>query len=250
MSGHSHWAGIKHKKKIVDAKRGKLFSKLAKNITNAARVGGGNPDSNLDLTYAIQRAKDANMAKDNIERAVKKGTGERPGVSLEWAIYEGYARGGAAVMAQVLTDNKTRTVAEIRHLFEKHGNSIGAPGCVSWMFELKGLITLATDGVDEEKVFLSALNAGAEDVILSGDIYEIHTASESMQQVRRALEQADFNIESGEISYIPKSSVKIEDKDALKTISFMNALEDHEDVQNVFSNFEISEELMEQIEDQ
>lgn len=247
MSGHSHWAGIKHKKKIVDAKRGKLFSKLAKNITSAARVGGARTDSNLDLAYAIQRAKDANMAKENIERAIKKGTGELPGASLEWAIYEGYACGGAAVMVQVLTDNKTRTVAEIRHLFEKHENSMGAPGCVSWMFELKGLITLATNGVDEENIFLAALDAGAEDVILSGDIYEIHTTRESMQKVRQALEQAGFNIQSGEISYIPKSNIKIEEQDARKTLSFMNALEDHDDVQNVFSNFEISEELMEQL---
>jgi YebC/PmpR family DNA-binding regulatory protein len=250
MSGHSHWSGIKRKKEIVDAKRGKLFSKCAKNITSAARVGGGNPDSNLDLTYAIQRAKDANMSKENIERAVKKGTGELPGVSLEWAIYEGYARGGAAVMVQVLTDNKTRTVAEIRHLFEKHGNSMGAPGCVSWMFELKGLITLDAESVDEEQVFLAALDAGAEDVLLSGDIYEIQTMPESMQKVRQALEKEGFNIQSGEISHVPKSSVKLEEDDARKTISFMNTMEDHEDVQNLFSNFEISEELMEQLADQ
>ncbi len=246
MAGHSHWAGIKHKKKIVDANRGTLFSILAKNITNAARVGGADPNSNLDLSYAIQRAKDANMSKENIERAVKKGTGELPGASLEWAIYEGYAYGGAAVMVQVLTDNKNRTVAEIRNLFEKHGSSFGAPGCVAWMFEHKGLITLSADGIEEENIFLAALDAGAEDVNLSGDFYEIYTARESMQTARKALEEAGFKIESSQISYVPTSSVKVDDQEARKVLSLMNALEEHDDVQNVFANFEIPTEMLEQ----
>ncbi len=173
MAGHSHWAGIKHKKKLVDAKRGKLFSKFARNIMNASRVGGSDLSTNLDLSYAIQRAKDANMSKENIGRAVKKGTGELPGASLEWVIYEGYACGGTAVMVQVLTDNKNRTVAEIRNLFEKHGSSFGAPGCVAWMFEHRGFITLSADGIEEENIFLAALDAGADDVNLSGGFYEI-----------------------------------------------------------------------------
>ena len=246
MSGHSHWAGIKHKKKVVDAKRGKLFSKLARNITSAARIGGANPDSNLDLSYAIQRAKDANMSKENIERAVKKGTGELPGASLEWVLYEGYACGGVAVMVQVLTDNKNRTVAEIRNLFEKHGSSLGAPGCVAWMFEHRGLITLSADGIEEENVFFAALDAGAEDVNLSGDLYEVYTSCAAMQTVRKTLEESSFDVQSSEISYVPTSSVNVGDKEARKVLTLMNALEEHDDVQNVFANFEIPTELIEQ----
>ncbi len=247
MSGHSHWSGIKHKKALVDNKRGKLFSKLAKNIMNAARVGGGNPDANLDLSYAIQRAKDANMPRENIDRAVKKGTGELPGISLEWALYEGYTYGGTAVMVQVLTDKKNRTVAEIRHLFEKHGSSFGAPGCVSWLFERKGFITVDSDRVNEEDILSAALNAGADDVIYPGeDIYEIYTSPETMQSVRETLEKKGFRINNGDISYVPGSTVKINDKDAQKVLAFMNALEEHDDVQNVFANFEMSEGLIEQ----
>lgn len=248
MAGHSHWAGIKHKKKLVDAKRGKLFSKLARNIANAARVGGADPNSNLDLSYAMQRAKDANMSKENIERAVKKGSGKLPGASLEWTVYEGYARGGVAVMVQILTDNKNRTVAEIRNLFEKYGGSLGAPGCVAWMFEHKGLITLSADGIEEENIFLVALDAGADDVNLSGDFYEIYTTRTAMQTVRKALEEAGFKIESSEISHVPTSSVKLDDKEGRKVLALMDDLEEHDDVQNVFANFEIPTELIEQLE--
>lgn len=246
MSGHSHWAGIKYKKAIVDAKRGKLFSKLAKNIMNAARVGGARPDSNLDLSYAIQRAKDANMTNDSIDRAIKKGTGDLPGVSLDWIVYEGYAPEGVAVMVQVLTDSKNRTVAEIRYIFDKHNSNFGAQGCVAWMFEKKGFITIASEGVDEEALFLAALNAGADDVVSSGSIYEIYCPAESLSKVRSGIEEAGFVVASSEISHIPTTTVAVDEKGAGKVLSLMNALEEHDDVQNIFANFEIDEKLLEQ----
>jgi YebC/PmpR family DNA-binding regulatory protein len=246
MAGHSHWAGIKHKKKLVDAKRGKLFSKLAKNIMSAARVGGKNPDANLELSYAIQRAKDANMTKESIERAILKGSGELPGEALETVIYEGYACNGVAVMIQVLTDNKNRTVSEIRNVLERHGGSLAGPGSVAWMFERKGMIVVPYEGTDEEDLMLTALDAGADDVVQSGSIYEIYCIPESLKAVRETLEGAGFTVESGDISQIPSSSIKVDDANAGKILSLMNQLEEHDDVQNLYANFEISEELIEQ----
>jgi YebC/PmpR family DNA-binding regulatory protein len=246
MAGHSHWAGIKHKKKLVDAKRGKLFSKLARNIMSAARTGGRDPDANLELSYAIQRAKDANMTKDSIERAILKGTGDLPGESLEAVIYEGYACNGVAVMIQVLTDNKNRTVGEIRNLLERHGGSLAGPGSVAWIFESRGMIVVPEEGTDEESLMLAALDAGADDVVQSGSIYEIYTSPEALRSVRQSLEEGGFTVESGDISRIPTSSVKVEEANAKKVISLMNQLEEHDDVQNIYANFEISEELIEQ----
>ena len=246
MAGHSHWAGIKHKKKLVDAKRGKLFSKLARNIMNAARTGGKDPDANLDLSYAIQRAKDANMTKDSIERAVLKGTGELPGESLETVMYEAYACSGIAVLIQVLTDKKNRTVGEIRNILERHGGSLAGPGSVAWMFENRGMIVVSEEDTDEETLMLTALDAGADDVVQSGSIYEIYTAPEALRAVRQALEDADFTVESGDISWIPTSFISVGEDNAKKVLSLMNQLEEHDDVQNVYANFDISEELIEQ----
>ena len=246
MAGHSHWAGIKHKKKLVDAKRGKLFSKLAKNIMSAARTGGKNPDSNLELSYAIQRAKDANMTKDSIARAILKGTGELAGESLEAIVYEGYACNGIAVMIQALTDNKNRTVGELRHILERHGGSLAGSGSVAWMFEQKGVIVVQTEGTDEDALLLTALDAGADDVVHSGSIYEVFTAPDALHKVRTALESDGFSVEAGDVSQIPSTSVKVEDNNAKKILSLMNELEDHDDVQNLYANFEVSEELIEQ----
>ena len=246
MAGHSHWAGIKHKKKLVDAKRGKLFSKLAKNIMSAARSGGKDPDSNLELNYAIQRAKDANVTKENIERAILKGTGELEGKSLDVIIYEGYAANGIAIMIYTLTDSKNRTVGEIRNILERRGGSLSAPGSVAWMFEQKGMIVVPVEGTDEEALFLTALDAGADDVMNSGTIYEVYTTPEALRTVRDALESDGFTIEASDISQIPSTLVKLDDTKAKKVLSLMNELEDHDDVQNLYSNFEVSEELLEQ----
>lgn len=244
MAGHSHWAGIKHKKAREDAKRGKIFSKCARAITVAARRGGGDPDMNLDLRYAIDDARAANMPKDNIERAVKKGTGElEDGGPLEEIAYEGYAPGGVAVLVEAVTDNRNRTASEINKIFDRNGASIGQPGCVSWMFSKKGLVLVDGDQ-DEEQVFEAALSSGAEDMTDDDGVYEITTPPEAMGQVREALEQTGIPVKSAKLAQIPASYVKVEGAEARKTLNLMEALDDQDDVQNVHSNFDIDAELV------
>ena len=247
MSGHSKWHSIKHKKGAVDAKRGKIFTKLIKEITVATRMGGKDPDANARLRAAIAAAKAENMPKENIERGIKKGTGELEGTSYEEVTYEGYGPGGAAVLIDVLTDNKNRAVAEVRHLFERHGGSLGEAGCVAWMFSQQGLIVLPKDETDEERLFELALEAGAEDIQESEQEFEVTTEPSSFEQVKTALKEAGFNWNLAEITMIPKSTVKVEGKNAQQMLTLMEYLEDNDDVNHVYANFDISDEVMEAI---
>jgi len=245
MSGHSHWAGIKHKKALVDAKRGRLWSKLARMIIVAAKSGGGDPSANLTLRYAIDKAKAANMPKDTIEKAIKRGTGEIEGASYEEILYEGYGPSGVAIMVEVLTDNRNRTAPEIKRVFEKSGGSLGTTGCVSWMFNTKGLITVGTANVGEDELMELALGAGAEDMENTGEVYEITCDPEAYEELKKALEEKEIPMEMAEISMVPQTMVAIDDeKTARKVISLMEAIEDHEDVQNAYANFDISDEVM------
>jgi YebC/PmpR family DNA-binding regulatory protein len=245
MSGHSKWSSIKHKKGAADARRGKVFTKLIKEITVAARMGGGDPDGNPRLRAAIAAAKAENMPKENIERGIKKGTGELEGVSYEEANYEGYGPGGVAVLVDCLTDNKNRTVAEVKHLFERNGGSLGEPGCVSWIFDKKGLIALEKDKVDEEKLYDRAIEAGAEDVREEESEFEVITAPSDFETVRQAMENAGLPYSVAEISMVPKNTVKLEGKKAQQMLNLMQGLEDHDDVSNVYANFDISDEVLE-----
>ena len=247
MSGHSKWSSIKHKKGALDAKRGKIFSKLIKEITVAARMGGGDPDGNPRLRSAIAAGKAENMPKDNIERAVKKGAGELEGVSYEETSYDGYGPGGVAVLVDCLTDNKNRAVADIKHIFERSGGNLGEPGCVAWMFEKKGLIVVEKQGVDEEQLLDLALEAGAEDVKEEGNDFEVITDTSDFEAVKQAIEDANITYSVAEISMIPKNTVKIEGKKAEQMLSLMEALEDNDDVNNVYANFDISDDVLEAI---
>ena len=245
MSGHSHWSGIKHKKGAIDAKRGKLFSKLAKYITSAARRGGGDPDSNLKLRYALDKARASSMPKDTIERAVKKGTGELGGAIPDELAYEGYAPGGVAVLVDVLTDNRNRTAGEIRKMFELRGGALAGAGSVSWMFERKGLITVPAEGNDEEKLMELVLDSGAQDLVRNGDYFEITSKVEDFEKVRQALTKANITMEVAEVTQIPTTNVPVTDAHLAKRIlDLMNELEDHEDVQGVHANFDIPDELI------
>ncbi len=244
MSGHSKWSSIKHKKAAVDAKRGKIFTKVIREITVAARQGGGDPEANPRLRTAIQAAKAVNMPQDNIHRAIQKGTGEGEGTSFEEIVYEGYGPGGVAILCTVLTDNKNRTVAELRHLFSRHGGNLGETGCVAWMFHKKGLIVVDKSQKDEEELMLLALEAGAEDIKADDDVYEILTTSEDFEWVKRALEEQNIEMSVAEISMIPQATVKLEGKQAQQMLKLMEALEDHDDVQHVYANFDIPEEVM------
>ncbi len=239
MAGHSKWKQIKHRKAAADAKRGAKFTKLIKEITVAARDGGGDPDGNSRLRAAIDAAKAANMPSDNIERAIKKGTGELEGVSYEEATYEGYGPGGAAILIQVTTDNLNRTVPAIRHLFSKNGGSLGAPNSVAWMFEKRGQIALATDRHAEVTALEAALDAGAEDMVTEGDQYIITTDPSRLHAVRDALRERGLEAEEAEITMIPQSTIAVHGNEAQQLLKLMDALEDHEDVAKVFSNFDI-----------
>ena len=248
MSGHSHWAGIKYKKAAVDAKRGKAWSKIARMIIVAAKAGGGDPAANLTLRYAIDKGKAANMPKDTIEKAIKKGTGELEGVSFEEALYEGYGPSGVAIMVEVLTDNRNRTGPEIKRLFEKHGGSLGTSGCVNWMFSKKGLITVNTANVDEEQLLEVALGAGADDMQTVGDIFEMTCEPSAYEELKKTLEEKEIATEVAEISMVPQSTIEINDeRTAKRIISLMEAFEDHDDVQNACANFDIAEEIMARI---
>jgi len=245
MSGHSKWSSIKHRKGAADAKRGRIFGRLIREIMVAARLGGGDPDANPRLRTAIAAAKTQNMPKDNIERAIKKGTGELEGITFEDVVYEGYGPGGVAVLLEVLTDNKQRAVADIRHMFSKNGGSLGESGCVSWLFEKKGLIILEKGSVDEDRLLDAALEAGAEDVKEEETTLSIITTVPQFEAVKEAIVKADLKYNVAEISMIPKGTVKLEDKKAEQMIRLMQSLEDCDDIQHVYANFDIPDEIME-----
>ncbi len=249
MAGHSKWANIKHRKAAVDAKRGKVFTKVIRELTVAARHGGGDVDSNPRLRTAIAFAKNNNMPGDTIERAIKRGTGEIEGSDFQEVFYEGYGPGGSAVYVQTLTDNKNRTVSDIRHIFSKHGGNLGENGCVAWMFDMKGRIDFSKDA-DEEKIFDVAIEAGAEDVLNEDGAASVITPVEFFEEVKNALNNTGFNCEAAEITMIPQNSVRIEGKEANKMIQLVEMLEDSDDVQNVYANFDIDEELLEELSNQ
>jgi len=247
MSGHSKWSTIKRKKGATDARRGKIFTKLIKEITIAARMGGGDPDTNPRLRTAIATAKAENMPKENIERGVKKGTGELEGVAYEEVYYEGYGPGGAAVLVESLTDNKNRTVADVRHVFSKSGGSLGEAGCVAWMFEKKGLFVFEKESMDEELLMEAALDAGAEDIREEDGTFEVIASLEDFEHVKKTLDEKTPGYVLGEMTMLPKSTVKLEGKDAEQMLRLMDGLEDSDDVQKVYSNFDISDKTLEEL---
>ena len=250
MSGHSHWAGIKHKKAANDAKRGKLWSKIARVIIVAAKAGGGDPSQNLSLRYAIDKAKQANMPKDTIEKAVKKGSGELGNIDYVEVLYEGYASGGVAIMVEALTDNRNRTAPEIKRIFEKRGGSFGATGCVNWMFDKKGLIAVKADACKEDDLMEIALGAGADDMENAGEVYEITCVPNAFNQLKDALKEKSIAIEAAEISMVPQNTIPVDDiETARKILKMIEDFEDHDDVQNVYANFDIPDEIMNKLEE-
>ena len=248
MSGHSKWSTIKHKKAATDAKRGKLFTRLAREITIAAGEGGGDVEVNFGLRLAVDKAKSANMPKENIERAVKRGTGELKGEDLAEVVYEGYAPHGVALLVHVLTDNKNRSVADIRRVLTRQGGSLAEAGAVAWQFDRKGYIAIAPDGTDEDTVFEVAVEAGAEDVVFGDDMIEIYVKPEHFQAVRQALKTASIQFETAELAMIPKMTMQLEEKQTLQVMSIIDALEELDDTQQVYSNLDISDEVMVQYE--
>ncbi len=244
MSGHSKWSTIKHKKGAADAKRGKIFTKLIKEITVAARAGGGDPDANPRLRTAMIAAKAENMPKDNIERAIKKGTGELEGVNYEENSYEGYGPGGAAILVESLSDNKNRAVAEIRHIFNKYGGNMGENGCVAWMFDKKGYFNIEKSAVEEDRLMEIALDAGAEDVRDEDDSFEVITAPEDFEPVKEALESAEIPFADAEVTMLPQNMSPLEGKDAERMMKLMEAMDDCDDVQKVYTNADIPEDMV------
>ena len=244
MSGHSKWSTIKRKKGAQDAKRGQLFTKLGKEIALAAREGGSNPDSNFRLRLAIDKAKQSNMPKDNIERAVERGAGTGKQDTLEEIMYEGYGPSGTALMINVLTDNRNRSVAEVRRIFTRHGGNLGEGGCVAWLFDRKGYITLPPGNGDAEEMALMAIDAGAEDVRIGDDLVEVFTETTDLQRIRDELEANDITVDSSEISWIPKSTMSLDSNDTIKNMKLIDALEELDDVMQVYSNLEIADEVM------
>ncbi len=249
MSGHSKWSSIKHKKGAADKKRGKLFSKLSRAIMVAAKEGGADPAGNLALQNAIEKARSYSMPKDNIERAIAKGSGEAgDGAAWETVVYEGYGPEGVAVIVEALTDNRNRTASDVRHLFSKHGGNLGASGAVAWQFERRGIVLVAANGADEEELFLAAADAGADDVDLDGSTFQVSSAPEQLALVREAVETAGFTIESAELSMVPKVTVAIDDEaTARKVVRLVEGLEDNDDVQDVYANFDIPETVLEAV---
>lgn len=247
MSGHNKWSSIKHKKGKADAARGKAFTKITRELITAARIGGGDPAGNARLRAAINAARAVNMPNENIQRAIKKGTGELEGVAYEECIYEGYGPNGVAVLVKVLTDNKNRTVADIRHIFSKYNGNLGETGCVNWMFSKKGTISVPKDAVAEERLLELALELGAEDVVSDPEAheYEVRCEPERFEEIKKGLEDAGVRISSAEISMVPQTTVHLEGKAADQMLRLMNALEESDDVQNVWANFDISDEAME-----
>ncbi len=244
MSGHSKWSTIKHKKAATDAKRGKIFTRLAREIAIVAREGGGNPETNFRLRLVMDKAKSANMPKDNIERAIKRGTGELEGEELAEVTYEGYAPNGVALLVQVLTDNKNRTVSDVRRILSRQGGTLADAGAVAWQFERKGYIAIAPDGVDQDALFEVAVEAGADDVVFGDDLLEVYTEPEYFQAVRQALEDADIHFETIELAMLPKTTMQLEEKQTLQIMGIIDALEELDDVQQVCSNLDINDEVM------
>ena len=247
MSGHSKWATIKHKKGKLDAQRGQAFTKLIREITVAARSGGGDASMNPRLRTAVAAARAANMPADNIKKAIQKGTGELPGVSYDEITYEAYGPGGVAILIEVVTDNRNRAVAELRHLLSRHGGNMGEAGCVNWMFTKQGFIQVDGKGVDEDCLMMAALDAGATDVARAGAVYDIYTEPAGLETVRSVVEKAGITINSAKMAMIPKSTVKLDEKQAAQLMRLMEAIEDHDDVQNVYANFDIDDEVMERL---
>ena len=247
MAGHSKWAGIKHKKAIVDARRGKLFTKLARAITVAAKEGGGDPDGNPALALAMQKAKDASMPKDNIERAIAKGTGEGADAdALETVVYEGYGPGGVAIMIEALTDNRNRTGSEVRHIFGKHGGNLGEPGSVAYLFDKTGVIVVDAERYTEDDL-MPAIDAGATDIALDADVFEVLTDPGDLGAVRAALDEAGVEVESFEVAQRPKTTVPLDEDGAAKLMRLIDALEDQDDVDTVHANFDVDAEVLERV---
>jgi YebC/PmpR family DNA-binding regulatory protein len=244
MSGHSKWHNIRLKKGKMDAERGKAFTKLAREIIVAAKAGGGNPDANARLRLAIQKARENSMPADNIKRAIQRGTGELDGINYDEISYEAYGPGGAAVMVDTLTDNRNRTVADLRNLFSKNGGSLGEQGCVAWIFDPKGIISVPKEKADEETVMMAALEAGAEDVRAEEETYDVITAPEDLPAVRQALDAAKIPYTLAETTMLPKSTVELQGKEAQQMLRLLESLEDHDDVQHVYANFDIPESVM------
>jgi len=245
MSGHSKWHSIKHQKGVADAKRGQLFTKLTRKIIVAVRQGSSSQESNFRLRLAIQKARDSNMPMDNIDRAIKRGGGLLEGASLAEMVVEGYGPSGAAIMVQALSDNRNRTLQEIRNIFSRGGGSLGESGCVAWIFDAKGLITVETDNLDAEELALKTIDAGAEDVKIEDNIIEIYTKPDELEKVRATLEQKEIPIASAELSQIPKTTVELDEKAALQTLKLLDKLEELDDVQHVFSNIDFSDSILE-----
>lgn len=244
MSGHSKWHQIRRKKAVTDARRGRIFTQIIKEITIAARLGGGNPDGNPRLRLAIEKAKANNMPADNIKRAIMKGTGELPGMAYEDVTYEAYGPGGAALIIECVTDNKTRTVSEIRHILDRNHGKLASTGAVSYQFHRRGVITVPVSAIGEDDLLGLILDAGADDLKNDGELYTIYTAPESFEAVKKAVEQKGLPIETAELQLIPETTVKVEGKDAEQLLRLMEAIEEHEDVQHVYSNFEIDDKVM------
>ena len=244
MSGHSKWASIKHKKSATDAKRGKLFTKVIKMLTVAARNGGKDVNTNPSLRLAIQKAKEANMPQDNIEKAIKKGTGELPGVNYENISYEGYGPGGVAFFVEVLTDNKNRITAEVRTIFSKCGGNLAGSGAVSWIFEKKGFFVINKSVAEEDSLMAIVLDAGAEDMSLEGDSFEVKSQTKDFEKIRKALEDNKIKTESAEITMIPKNTIKVAGEQAKRVLRLVEQLEDNDDVQNVYANFDIPDDIL------
>lgn len=250
MAGHSKWANIKHRKAKQDAQKGKVFTKLAREIIVAAKQGGADPDANFRLRIAVDKAKAANMPNDNINRAIQKGVGGGEADNYEEVVYEGYGPGGVAVTLNIMTDNRNRTAGEIRHLFSKNGGNMGETGCVSWMFDRKGYLTIDKENVNfnEDEMLLIGLEAGAEDIKIEDDIIEVYTAPEDFEKVKNNLEQRGIKFSDAEISMIPQNTVEVTDlEQAKKILRLMDALEEHDDVQNLYANFNISDKIIEQL---
>ena len=248
MSGHSKWSSIKHKKAAVDAKRGKIFSKLARAITVAAKEGGGDPEHNHKLLAAMEKARDFNMPSDNVERAIKRGTGEIEGVQFELLTYEGYAPGGVALMVEVLTDNRNRAASDMRSIFTKYNGSLGESGCVAWMFESKGVVLVNKGGkISEDDMLTIAIESGADDVTIEDDHFEITTKPEDLMAVRKNLEKQGIGFSSAELTKMPKNTVKLDQDKAKKVLKLIDALEEQDDVQEVYANFDIPDEVLENL---
>ena len=245
MSGHSKWHSIKHQKGVADARRGQLFTKLTREIIIAAREGGGNTEMNFRLRLAVQKARDSNMPMDNIERSIKKGTGEIEGGALSEATLEGYGPNGIAILVNALTDNRNRTIQEVRSTFTRHGGNLGESGCVAWLFDSKGVISIKADDVDADELALAAIDAGAEDVKVESDYVEVYTVPEELEKVRATLEKNEVKIDSSELLMVPKSLVELDEKAAMQALKLLDKIEDIDDVQNVFSNADIPDSVVE-----